>query len=548
MFAPLLLTFYYVFWGINFSTMHGRMGWVVFAMFCSLSLLGQGVLIGPSGQAPHGSAYLEVRGNQGGFLMPRLTTAQRNSIASPAQGLQIFNLTTDCIETYFSTGWQPTACGCNAPPAAPSGFSVSSSSLCLGDTINLSVQPVPFASTYQWTPPAGLLLISGQDSLTARFLVNAPFSGSVQVVATNGCGSSAPLSQTLSSSIPSAAFSPISAAVNQAQVFQPATLGGTYSWTFSNGSPTTSTAAAPSITWSQPGTFAVTLTVTNAQQCSATLLQNITVSNCITGGSLTLTPCGATGRSGPSQSQCNNSYGPGVVTVQNGMQLWTVPNGVCTLTIDANGAQGVDRSSAQGGRGARMRGTFAVTPGQVLRIAVGQEGVPYGSNSGAGGGGTFVVDHATQQPLVVAGGGGGGFNTFPGGHGLTTLNGGGPNPGINGQGGITHNSTPVGGAGGGFFSDGSGSPSNGSNGQGFLNGALGGPGSGGAGDGGFGGGGSQNNGGSNVGGGGGGYSGGGSSGSTAALSTGGGGSINNGTNPLNQSGVRAGNGQVILTW
>ncbi len=525
-----------------------RLGIFSLVLIIHVTLNAQGVLIGPSGQTPHSSAYLEVRGNQGGFLMPRLTTTQRNAISSPAQGLQIFNLTTDCIETYFSTGWRPTACGCTLPPPSPGGFSISSTSICLGDTISVTASPVALASTYQWTPPSGLALVSGQDSMTARFVVNAAFSGQMQLSASNGCGSSAPYSQSIASTIPSAAFSPTAAAVNQSQVFQPATPGATYSWTFSGGTPATSTASAPSVTWTQAGTYAVSLTITNAQQCSTTLTQNITVSNCITGGSLTLTSCGATGRSGPSQSQCNSTYGPGVVTVQNGMQLWTVPNGVCTLTIDAYGAQGVDRPNAQGGRGARMRGTFSVTPGQVLRIVVGQEGVPYGSTSGAGGGGTYVVDHATQQPLVVAGGGGGGFNTFSGGHGLTTINGGGPNPGINGQGGQVHNSSPVGGSGGGFFSDGTGSASHGSNGQGFLNGALGAVGAGGPGDGGFGGGGSQNNGGANVGGGGGGYSGGGSSGSTAAQPTGGGGSINNGTNQLNQSGVRAGSGQVILSW
>src|SRR5690606_715817 len=37
------------------------------------------------------------------------------------------------------------------------------------------------------------------------------------------------------------------------------------------------------------------------------------------------TPCGATGKDGPTQNQCNSEYGNGVVTVSNGIQLWTVP-------------------------------------------------------------------------------------------------------------------------------------------------------------------------------------------------------------------------------
>jgi hypothetical protein len=515
----------------------------------SMSLKAQGVLIGPSGQPPHPSAHLEVGGNQGGFLLPRLTTTERNAIATPAQGLQIFNTSTDCIETYFSTGWQPTSCGCTTPPAAPQAITLLSPSFCPGDTVSFSVQSVPQAQTYQWTAPSGMLLIAGQDSGVAQFIINSSFSGNLEVQASNACGTGSALLHPLSSSSPSAAFSPTTAAVNQPALFQSTQPASAYSWTFTGATPATSNAATPSVTWNSTGTFAVTLTVTDANQCSATLSQNVNVTNCITGGSITLTNCGASGRNGPNQSQCNSAYGAGVVTVQNGLQLWTVPSGVCTITIDAYGAQGVDRSGAQGGRGARIQGTFSVTPGQVLRIAVGQQGVVYGSNSGAGGGGTFVVDNATNQPLVVAGGGGGAFNTFPGGHGLTTINGGGPAPGTNGNGGQVASSSPRGGSGGGFFTDGTGTADHGNNGQGFLNGAVGGLGaSGGAGDGGFGGGGSQTNSGSNVGGGGGGYSGGGSSGSSMNASTGGGGSINNGSNQTNTSGVRAGNGQVIISW
>ena len=40
-----------------------------------------------------------------GFLLPRLTTTQRNAIVSPATGLEIFNLTTNQIEFYNGTVW-----------------------------------------------------------------------------------------------------------------------------------------------------------------------------------------------------------------------------------------------------------------------------------------------------------------------------------------------------------------------------------------------------------------------------------------------------------
>src|SRR5690606_24328784 len=42
-----------------------------------------------------------------------------------------------------------------------------------------------------------------------------------------------------------------------------APTGTTYSWTFTSGSPSTSTSASPTVTYNTPGTYAVTLTVSN---------------------------------------------------------------------------------------------------------------------------------------------------------------------------------------------------------------------------------------------------------------------------------------------
>jgi hypothetical protein len=56
--------------------------------------------------AQNGSAVLDIESTTRGFLPPRMTTAQRDAIASPAQGLQIFNTTTTKTETYDGTTWQ----------------------------------------------------------------------------------------------------------------------------------------------------------------------------------------------------------------------------------------------------------------------------------------------------------------------------------------------------------------------------------------------------------------------------------------------------------
>lgn len=54
------------------------------------------------------SARLVVNSTTQGVLIPRMTSTERNAIASPAIGLQIFNTTTSCVE-YFDTfwGWMP---------------------------------------------------------------------------------------------------------------------------------------------------------------------------------------------------------------------------------------------------------------------------------------------------------------------------------------------------------------------------------------------------------------------------------------------------------
>lgn len=92
------------------------------------------------------------------------------------------------------------------------------------------------------------------------------------------------------------------------------------------------------------------------------------------------------------------------------IQSFTVPPCVTSLTIEARGAQGGDNVSLidQGGKGAKMVGTFTSTPGQVINIIVGQRGYNNtGGNAangaGGGGGGSFVWLNGSTTPMIVAG-------------------------------------------------------------------------------------------------------------------------------------------------
>ena len=64
------------------------------------------------------SAVLQAESTDRGFLPPRLTTAERDAIATPATGLQIYNTTTNQTEVYNGTMWTS---GPSFPLLAPDG-------------------------------------------------------------------------------------------------------------------------------------------------------------------------------------------------------------------------------------------------------------------------------------------------------------------------------------------------------------------------------------------------------------------------------------------
>lgn len=241
------------------------------------------------------------------------------------------------------------------------------------------------------------------------------------------------------------------------------------------------------------------------------------------------------------------------------LQTYTVPVGVTLIHVDAQGAQGGSITiacAATGGLGARMQGDVTVTPGEVLTVLVGGQGLTQGEDGG-GGGGSFVV-RTGNVPLVVAGGGGGATNNIQICTGLRN----GVNASITTSGTASANGLVAGGTpgnggganvgsgcgGGGFYTDGAYGANMNGRGRAYVNGGAGGTGQNNN-HGGFGGGGCGWYNGGN-GGGGGGYSGGGTDGnypSTYFGGGGGGGSYNIGTNQVNTAGFKTGNGLVVIT-
>lgn len=214
--------------------------------------------------------------------------------------------------------------------------------------------------------------------------------------------------------------------------------------------------------------------------------------------SYTFTSCGAFGTEGPSQEQSNIEYVgtnlEGMVTVNNGIQQWIVPE-AGPYTITAAGASGGYTPSIPGGRGRAITIEVDLLQGDVLDILVGQEGgrgqiSANGAYAGGGGGGTFIIKNGS--PILVSGGGGGsgeGTGSFiaalPGadassyentnGSDGTGYSGSWNSPGTGGVNGNGGNASGSGGAGGGGYNtDGSAGYYAGIPGKAYVNGGFGG--------------------------------------------------------------------------
>ncbi len=78
----------------------------------SLGLFAQ-VSVNTDGSSPDGSAMLDVKSIDKGMLVPRMTTAQRTAIGSPATGLLVFDETTGGFWFYNGTSWEDLSSGDN---------------------------------------------------------------------------------------------------------------------------------------------------------------------------------------------------------------------------------------------------------------------------------------------------------------------------------------------------------------------------------------------------------------------------------------------------
>jgi len=375
-----------------------------------------------------------------------------------------------------------------------------------GSATNYVIVPIVGASSYNWSAPAGASIISGAGTNSVNYSFECGASnGNISVTVNNSCivaGTASTLAIIPATASSIITLGIITETINTGTNNRTYTVGSVgaaiYNWTVPSGMTIVSGQGSPSITATNTVSVSGTISLTASNTC----LSQSSTSN------LNVNFTGATLLTALSTGQ----YGS--------IQTWTVPAGVTSINAEVWGAQCGYSSwaSGPGGLGARMKGTLSVTPGQVLKILVGQKGVD--AYYGGGGGGTFITD-SNYSPLIVAGGG----SRNPG----QTTNSGNSNGGVN-----------VGCAGGGGGLVGNGSDACSGGGSSFINGGIGGNAGSYGGPGGYGGGAGGEGSCCGTSGGGGGYSGG--------TANNGGGSYNVGNNQSNTAGVQTGDGKVLITW
>ncbi len=162
--------------------------------------------------------------------------------------------------------------------APTANFSFTTS--CSGLTVPFTDLSAGGASSWQWD--FGDMTTSNQQNPTHTFPANGTYT--VTLTVDNGSGCSGVMSQqvTVNTNIPSASFTAPAVCEGTVSAFNDLSAGAPVSWLWNFGDPAsgasnTSNSQNPNHSFSAPGTYSVSLEVTNAAGCSNTVVQNVVV-------------------------------------------------------------------------------------------------------------------------------------------------------------------------------------------------------------------------------------------------------------------------------
>ncbi len=172
---------------VKLATAFVAMYFLIFLFGVMMGGLYAQVGINTTGNNPHSSAALDINFTSKGLLIPRMTTAERDAIPSPATSLLIYNTTTGCFEFWDSSNWialHPCAGGC-IPPTGVTAVATPNP-ICVGETLNLSGSATDGATSWSWTGPNGFTSTLQNPTIPNITTAGA---GVYTLTASNACGS-----------------------------------------------------------------------------------------------------------------------------------------------------------------------------------------------------------------------------------------------------------------------------------------------------------------------------------------------------------------------
>jgi len=139
--------------------------------------------VGIGTTSPSNSSMLDISSTTKGFLLPRMTSAQRDAVASPATGLQVFDTTTNTFWFYNGTAWinggvasaqDLRLVGTNNHVTADAGVGSNGSSLGTGtDNIAIGQNAMKLGSTGQYNIALGINALRDMTSATGNVAIGA---------------------------------------------------------------------------------------------------------------------------------------------------------------------------------------------------------------------------------------------------------------------------------------------------------------------------------------------------------------------------------------
>ena len=124
---------------------------------------GVGIEITTGTTSINSSAILTLTSTEKGFLPPRMTTAQRNLIASPAAGLVIYNTDVNSLQTYNGSTWD------SLIPSTFTGGTVSGATTFTGGLSATSISATTIVGPQPYTLSVQALTSTPTDSATIYF-------------------------------------------------------------------------------------------------------------------------------------------------------------------------------------------------------------------------------------------------------------------------------------------------------------------------------------------------------------------------------------------